>query len=402
MQRLHDQCVVMLSQDSFYRSLTQRELADVKNFNFDHPGAIDQAALLTSLSQLAEGRAVDIPEYDFTTHQRSPGSRRVEAADVIIVEGIHVLALEEVRSRLNMKVYVDTDDDVRLARRIQRDVAHRGRDVGGVIEQYTRFVKPMFDQFIGPSRRFADIIIPWQRGDNIVAIDLITEHIRLKLKQDDLLRVYPNLEVMPSTYQSRGMHTLLRDRLTSKNDFVFYANRLNRLVVEAGLGHLPFTEKNVVTPTGHTYVGVEFARGICGVSVIRSGEAMEAALRECCQGIKIGKILVHRHEAGARHGEELVYSKLPADIAQRCVLLMDPVLGTGNTACKSIKVVLDAGVEESKVIMLCLIAAPEGIHKVFRCYPKVKVVTSEIDQRVDENYVVVPGVGEFGDRYFCA
>ncbi|KAJ9534686.1 hypothetical protein QJQ45_013067 [Haematococcus lacustris] len=217
------------------------------------------------------------------------------------------------------------------------------------------------------------------------------------------------------------MHTLLRDRHTSKNDFVFYANRLNRLVVEAGLGHLPFTEKNVLTPTGHTYVGVEFARGICGVSVIRSGEAMEAALRECCQGIKIGKILVHRHEAGVRNGDELVYSKLPADIANRCVLLMDPVLGTGNTACKSIKpdcrshagrsstlmvevaqVLIETGVDESKIVMLCLIAAPEGIHKVFRSFPKVKVVTSEIDQRVDDNYVVVPGVGEFGDRYFCA
>ncbi|GFH25274.1 uridine kinase-like protein 4 [Haematococcus lacustris] len=108
------------------------------------------------------------------------------------------------------------------------------------------------------------------------------------------------------------------------------------------------------------------------------------------------------HEAGVRNGDELVYSKLPADIANRCVLLMDPVLGTGNTACKSIKVLIETGVDESKIVMLCLIAAPEGIHKVFRSFPKVKVVTSEIDQRVDDNYVVVPGVGEFGDRYFCA
>ena len=134
------------------------------------------------------------------------------------------------------------------------------------------------------------MIIPWQRGDNLVAIDLITEHIRAKMQQHHLRRRFPNLEVLPSNYQIRGMHTILRDRTTNKNDFVFYADRLNRLIVEAGLGHLPFHEKQVTTPTGAPYVGVEFARKLCGVSVIRSGESMEAALRACCKGVKIGKV----------------------------------------------------------------------------------------------------------------
>lgn len=144
---------------------------------------------------------------------------------------------------------------------------------------------------------------------------------------------------------------------------------------------------------------MEFAKGLCGVSVIRSGEAMEVALRECCQGIKIGKILVHRHGVGG--SQELIYHKLPEDIAKRFVLLLDPILGTGNTACKTIQVLLDRGVDEAKIMMLCIIAAPEGVHKVCKTYPKVKIVTSEIDQAVDRNYVVVPGIGEFGDRYFC-
>mmetsp|Transcript_7841 Transcript_7841/g.20885 ORF Transcript_7841/g.20885 Transcript_7841/m.20885 type:complete len:520 (+) Transcript_7841:226-1785(+) len=401
MQRLHDQCVVMLAQDSFYRSLTKEEMANVKDYNFDHPDAIDRAQLLQTVALLKEGKSVEVPVYNFATHTRSVDTRHVEPADVIILEGILVLALEELRGLLNMKIYVDTDDDVRLARRIQRDVAHRGRDVASVIEQYTRFVKPAFDQFIGPSRRYADIIIPWQRGDNLVAIDLITEHIRLKLQQHDLLRIYNNLEVIPSNFQMRGMHTIIRDRLTKKNDFVFYANRICRLVVEAGLGHLPFTEKVVTTPTGYTYCGVEFARGLCGVSVIRSGEAMEAALRECCQGIKIGKVLVHRNEKDER-AQELVYEKLPSDIASRYVLLLDPVLGTGVTACRVIKVLLDKGVQEDHILFLCLMAAPNGIHKVCQQYPKVKILTSEIDQEVDQNFVVVPGVGQFGDRYFCA
>lgn len=397
-QRLHDQCVVMLSQDSFYRNLTDVELENVKNFNFDHPDAFDEQAMIDCLEDLKLGKHVEVPMYDFTTHRRSSETRRVDPADVIILEGILVLHMESLRSRLNMRIYVDTDDDVRLGRRIQRDVMQRGRDVEGVIEQYTRFVKPAFDQFVGPSRRYADIIIPWQRGDNIVAIDLITEHIRLKLRQHDLVRLYPQLAVLPSNFQIRGMHTIIRDRTTKKNDFVFYADRLNRLVVEAGLGQLPFTEKTVITPTGHPYVGVDFARGICGVSVIRSGESMENALRECCQGIKIGKILVHRH---GQHNQEAVYAKLPSDIASRYVLVLDPVLGTGNTACRVVQVLLERGVAQSKILFLSLIAAPEAVQRVCDAYPQITLVTSEIDDGVDLTHAVTPGVGEFGDRYFC-
>lgn len=106
---------------------------------------------------------MDVPIYDFARHQRSEESRRVETADVIIIEGILVLHMKEVRDLLNMKIFVDTDDDVRLARRIQRDVAMRGRNVDSVIRMYTHFVKPSFDQFVAPSRKCADIIIPWQR-----------------------------------------------------------------------------------------------------------------------------------------------------------------------------------------------------------------------------------------------
>ncbi|KAK9854764.1 hypothetical protein WJX84_001359 [Apatococcus fuscideae] len=400
MQRLHDQCVVMLAQDSFYRGLTKEELKDVGSYNFDHPDAFDRKLLRNCLLDLRRQQPVDIPLYDFARHQRSNAKRKVEPADVIIVEGIMVLHMPEVRELLNMKVYVDTDDDVRLARRIQRDVALRGRDVAGVIEQYTRFVKPSFDQYVGPSRKHADVIIPWAREENTVAIDLITEHIRMKLQQPDLKRIYHNLEVLPSNYQIRGMHTLVRDVETCKADFVFYSDRLLRLVVEAGLGHLPFTEKTVTTPTGQQYVGVDFAKRLCGVSIIRSGESMENALRACCKGIKIGKILVHRVGDNLVE-QELIYEKLPADIKDRHCLLMDPILATGNSAARAIQVLLGKGVEEGKILFLSLIAAPEGIHKICSTYPRVKVITSEIDDGINREYQVVPGVGEFGDRYFC-
>uniref|UniRef100_A0A453RMD4 Uncharacterized protein n=1 Tax=Aegilops tauschii subsp. strangulata TaxID=200361 RepID=A0A453RMD4_AEGTS len=200
----------------------------------------------------------------------------VNVSDVIILEGILVFHDQRVRDLMDMKIFVDTDADIRLARRIRRDTVERGRDVLSVLEQY------------------ADVIIP-RGGDNHVAIDLIAQHIRTKLGQHDLCKLYPNVCVVQTTFQIRGMHTLIRDRDITTPDFVFYSDRLIRLVVEHGLGNLPFTEKQVVTPTaGSIYSGVDFCKKLCGVSIVRSGESMENALRACCKGIKIGKILIHR------------------------------------------------------------------------------------------------------------
>jgi len=399
-QRLNDQCVVMLSQDSFYRGLTDEELENVTEYNFDAPEAFDVESMLECMLALRNMKAVEVPEYDFTRHRRSDRTHRVEPADVVIIEGILVLHEKSLREMLNMKIFVDTDDDVRLARRIQRDIVERGRDVAGVIQQYTKFVKPAFDTFVAPSRKHADVIVPWAKEDiNRVAIDLITEHIRGKLQQHDLRRIYHNLQVIPSNFQIRGMHTIIRDKTTSTQDFIFYSDRLLRLVVEAGLGHLPFTEKTVVTPTGRQYVGVDFAKKLCGVSIIRSGESMENALRACCKGVKIGKILVHR-VGDAAVEQELVYEKLPSDIAERSVLLMDPMLGSGSSGVKAIEVLLNKGVQESKILFLTLIAAPEGLHNICTRFPKLTVVTSEIDEGVGPGYEVVPGCGGFGDRYY--
>ncbi|GJP85792.1 hypothetical protein CLOP_g15891, partial [Closterium sp. NIES-67] len=292
-QQLHDHRVVLVNQDSFYRGLTDEELKHVSDFNFDHPDAFDTEALLSTIIALKEGRSVEIPVYDFKTHQRSKTVRKTNPADVIVLEGILVFHDSRVRALMNMKIFVDTDADVRLARRIRRDTLERGRDVQGVIDQYARFVKPAFDDFVLPTKKYADIIIP-RGGDNHVAVNLIVQHIGSKLGQHDLRKIYSNVHVIESTFQVRGMHTLIRNRDTKKHNFVFYADRLIRLLVEHGLGHLPFTEIQVTTPTGSTYVGINFSKKLCGVSIIRSGESMENALRACCKGVKIGKILIHR------------------------------------------------------------------------------------------------------------
>ncbi|CAA0813121.1 Uridine kinase-like protein 1- chloroplastic [Striga hermonthica] len=392
-QQLHDHRVVLVNQDSFYRGLTPEELKRVHEYNFDHPDAFDTEQLLDCVEKLRCGKSVHVPIYDFKTHQRSSESfRQVNASDVIILEGILVFHDQRVRNLMNMKIFVDSDADVRLARRIRRDTVERSRD----INSYAKFVKPAFEDFVLPSKKYADVIIP-RGGDNHVAIDLIVQHIRTKLGQHDLCKIYPNVYVIQSTFQIRGMHTLIRDRDISKHDFVFYSDRLIRLVVEHGLGHLPFTEKQVVTPTDSVYTGVDFCKKLCGVSIVRSGESMENALRACCKGIKIGKILIHRD---GDNGKQLIYEKLPKDISERHVLLLDPVLGTGNSANQAIELLIRKGVPESHIIFLNLISAPEGIHCVCKRFPSLKIVTSEIDTALNEEFRVIPGMGEFGDRYF--
>ncbi|KAH9743560.1 Uridine kinase-like protein 1 [Citrus sinensis] len=367
-QQLHDHRVVLVNQDSFYRGLTPEESERVHEYNFDHP-AFDTEQLLDCIKTLKSGQPYQVPIYDFKKHRRCSDSfRLVNASDVIILEGILVFHDQHVRSLMNMKIFVDTDADVRLARRIRRDTVERGRDVDSVLEQYAKFVKPAFDDFVLPSKKYADVIIP-RGGDNHVAIDLIVQHIHTKLGQHDLCKIYPNVYVIQSTFQ----------------------------VVEHGLGHLPFTEKQVVTPTGSMYTGVDFCKKLCGVSIVRSGESMENALRACCKGIKIGKILIHRD---GDNGKQLIYEKLPNDISERHVLLLDPVLATGNSANQAIQLLVEKGVPESHIIFLNLISAPEGIHCVCKRFPSLKIVTSEIDVALNEEFRVIPGLGEFGDRYF--
>ncbi|CAN6702802.1 unnamed protein product [Malus baccata var. baccata] len=394
--QLHDQRVVLVNQDSFYHSLDAEKLKRVHEYNFDHPEAFDTELLLSCMEHLKCGQAVSIPNYDFKTHQAIEPTRKVNPPDIIILEGILVLHDPRVRDLMNMKIFVDTDSDVRLSRRIQRDTVERGRNIENVLDQYARFVKPSFEEFILPSKKYADIIIP-RGGDNDVAIDLIVQHIHTKLGQHELCKIYPNIVVIHSTFQIRGMHTLIRDAKTTKHDFVFYADRLIRLVVEHGLGQLPFKEKQIITPTGTVYSGVIFYKHLCGVSVIRSGESMENALRACCKGIKIGKILIH---GKGNDGRELIYEKLPKDIASRHVLFLDPVLASGYSAIKAISLLLSKGVPETNIIFLNLIAAPHGIHAICKKFPKLKLVTSEIDESLNDDLRVIPGMGEFGDRYF--
>ncbi|KAI5631654.1 phosphoribulokinase / uridine kinase family domain-containing protein [Phthorimaea operculella] len=171
--------VVCISQDSFYRSLTtsERLRAERGQFNFDHPDAFDDKKLLAVLKDILAGKKVEVPEYDYITNAIHPHrSHTIYPADVVLIEGILVFYFPEVRDLFHMKLFVDTDSDTRLARRVPRDIMERGRDLEQVLNQYMNFVKPAFEEFCLPTKKFADVIIP-RGADNIVAIDLIVHHI---------------------------------------------------------------------------------------------------------------------------------------------------------------------------------------------------------------------------------
>ena len=169
--------VVFLQQDSYYRNLGDMPLELKRHVNFDHPDALDNDLLLNHLETLIAGESIDQPIYDYATHSRTATTRHIEPRPVIILEGILVFIHPQLRGKMDMKIFVDTDADIRFIRRLQRDVEERGRSMTLVIEQYQTTVRPMHLQFVEPSKRYADIIIP-EGGSNIVGIDLITGKIK--------------------------------------------------------------------------------------------------------------------------------------------------------------------------------------------------------------------------------
>ena len=181
-EKLKKERVRVIPQDSYYKDSSDLTDEEKRVHNFDHPDSIDWELLNQQLKELKEGKTIEQPVYSYISCTRSKTEKViVEPADVIIVEGILILANEELRNQLDIKIFVDADDDDRLMRVISRDIKERGKDVNWVMERYQRTVKPMYLQFIEPSKRYADVIIP-QGGHNKVAIDIITATVERELK----------------------------------------------------------------------------------------------------------------------------------------------------------------------------------------------------------------------------
>ncbi|HHQ6405120.1 TPA: uridine kinase [Enterococcus faecium] len=171
-----DHSIMMLEQDSYYKDQSHLSFEERLNTNYDHPFAFDNDLLIQHVGDLLNYKAIEKPVYDYVAHTRSQATIIQEPKEVIILEGILILEDERLRDLMDIKVYVDTDDDIRIIRRIKRDMEERGRTLDSVIEQYLTVVKPMYHQFIEPTKRYADIIVP-EGGENHVAVDLITTKV---------------------------------------------------------------------------------------------------------------------------------------------------------------------------------------------------------------------------------
>ncbi|NWI52559.1 UCKL1 protein, partial [Calyptomena viridis] len=357
--------------------------------------------------------------------------KTVYGANVIVFEGILAFANKELLKLLDMKVFVDTDSDIRLVRRLQRDIMERGRDVAGVIKQYNKFVKPAFEQYIEPTVQVADIVVP-RGGENFVALDLIVQHVHSQLEKVSqgaaLASAHQGqplpktLSVLESTPQVRGMHTIIRNKDTTRDEFIFYSKRLMRLLIEHALSFLPLKSVTVETPQGTMYEGKRFHRQrITGVSILRAGETMEQALTAVCKDIRLGKILI---QTNLDTGEpELHYLRLPKEISEDYVILMDSTVSTGAAAMMAVRVLLvrgrgggagawdplcpsrlsqlcvlqDHDVQEDRIFLLSLLMAEMGVHSVAYAFPRVRIITTAVDKRVNEEFHIIPGIGE-GDR----
>ncbi len=174
--------VVVIDQDSYYRNLEDIPFRDREARNFDHPDAFDNDLLKAHIRALLDGQAVDQPIYDYAEHRRLTETRRISDHLVIVLEGILILADPELRQMMDIKLFVDADPDVRFIRRLRRDLVERGRSVDSIIRQYEESVRPMHLQFVDPSKRHADVIIP-EGGHNRVAIDLVRTKIRELLRE---------------------------------------------------------------------------------------------------------------------------------------------------------------------------------------------------------------------------
>lgn len=377
--------IVLLSMDRFYKSLNDKDILKANNdtYNFDHPDAFDMDLFVDTLIKLKNGTVVDVPKYDFITHQRVDKMDSIYGVDVIIIEGILVLYDERIRKLLDLKIYVDTDSDIRLVRRIERDIKIYGRNINQILEQYIRTVKPSFEEFIHYTKKYADIIIPWNEY-NSIAINVVSKHLYNIVKkryiknsiciQDTssipyakLLRpseLPTNVYVMERTKNLRSIHSYVRDKTLDKDIWLFYLERLVNIVVPFALNYVRYRDADIITPTNTKFSGNKLDTCINIVTITRTGDIFETAIRNHIPNSSYGKIVIQQeNRSNMKQGPRLYYAKLSESIQdpKSTVMLFDGVLSTGNAVNMAIQVLLDHGVKQENILLVCLVSTLEGL-----------------------------------------
>ncbi|OQD65140.1 hypothetical protein PENPOL_c006G06381 [Penicillium polonicum] len=394
--------VVILVMDSFYKTLTpeQHHKAHANEYDFDCPESIDFDILVETLRDLKKGKKANIPVYSFSEHQRQPNTTTLYSPRVIILEGILALHDPRIVEMLDVKIFVEADMDVCLGRRILRDVRERGRDIEGIIKQWFEFVKPSYTRFVEPQRPISDIIIP--RGiENTTAIDMVVKHIQRKLQEKSdnhteelrklglvaaAVELPSNVHVLPSTQQFVGMNTILQNPETEQEDFIFYFDRLVSILIEKALDMTSYVSANVETPQGSTYLGLHPKGTVSAVAILRGGSCMETALKRSIPDCLTGRVLIQTNESNEE--PELHYLKLPSQIEEHAtVILIDSQMSSGGAALMAVRVLIDHGVEQGRIVFVTCAAGERGLKRLTAVYPRINVIVGRIEEEGEPRWI---------------
>ncbi|AQZ13779.1 URK1 (YNR012W) [Zygosaccharomyces parabailii] len=390
---------VLISLDNFYKPLNalQREQAFQNRYDFDHPSAIDLDLAYQSILSLKEGKKTTIPVYSFVEHNRVPNKNiTIYGASVIVLEGIYTLYDKRLLELMDLKIYVDADLDVCLARRLSRDIVYRGRALEGSLEQWERFVKPNAEQYLKPTMRDADAIVP-SLTDNGVAVELIINHIRSRLQQKseehlkELIKLgYSNLtpvsenssmHELESTNQVKALVTMLLDKTTNRYDFVFYFDRIATILLTQALHDIPVYEQcKMETPSGGI---VPYAlrcnfNQVTAINLIESGDCFMHSLKKAIPNVVTGKLLV---QSDSQTGEpQLHYEKLPPGIdTYEMVLLTEAQMISGASMIMSIQVLLDHKVELENIKVVVFLATEISVRRILNAFHgKVDIYAAKV------------------------
>ncbi|QEU59061.1 Urk1 [Kluyveromyces lactis] len=406
--RINTPWTVLISLDNFYKPLTveERKQAFENNYDFDKPESIDLDLAYQCILSLKEGKKVRIPTYSFTDHDRIPNKfLTIYGASVIVIEGIYALYDQRLLDLMDLKVYVDADLDICLARRLTRDIISRGRDLHGCIRQWEKFVKPNADRFVKPTMKAADAIIP-SMSDNSIATEMLLNHIqsKLQLKSQQHLAELQKLESyavsidslntihkLRQTNQVKALQTMLLDKSISRDDWVFYFDRLATILLSFALDDIPTKLKTtkVITPTGKQLdnpVFVDFDR-VTAINIVRSGDCFMRSLRKTIPSVAVGKLLI---QSDSRTGEPQLHSLFIPPMIENYnqVLLMDAQIISGAAIIMAIQVLTDHNVDLKKIKVVVYLATETGIRRIVNATNnQVEIYAGEIisDDKIRTN-----------------
>lgn len=404
-QQLNQPWTVLLSFDNFYRPLTpdQSKKAFANQWDFDRPESLDLDMLVDVVKKLKKGEKVLVPIYSFSQHSRTNKTFTIYGANVIIIEGLYALYDPRLLDLMDIKIYVDTDLDICLARRLTRDILYRGRDLEGAMNQWEDFVKPNAVRFLNPTIENANLVIP--RGlDNSIAIDLMIKHVQKQLTlksanhmshlkhlgiSDFKLLNYPNVSVLPNTNQTRGITSILFDETTERSEFIFYLNRMSNILIEQAIGMVGNYETTdiITNQRGDSYKGLKLKDNVIAVNIIRSGDCFVNSIKKTLFDIPIGKLLI---QSDSLTGEPQLHTEsLPKGlgaISPKKIILFDAQVISGAAAIMAIQILLDHNVCQQEIVLCCYLSTEIGLRRILKVFPQVKIVVGKLSSMVDNHF----------------